>query len=298
MLQIGGKNAKKTSSDSKRHFTVVIENKEHGLYISSSPSSAAKKAVTKLCTANKGKKVKFYIREITQGSKKKTYGPYEGYIEKLKEPIELKGRIIRYKPVAKLSGKTENKMKGGKSGNVDVTYSFNNLSENSGKINSNATAKGTQILIKNINDAKIKHNEAKTESNEANTQSKAQREKATLARAQANANKKIANEKKQNANNAEKKVDESKQILNNLKNKNPGIILNTNKTAVNANSEETAAVNVNLTAKEASTNANAASQVIEAAKKNENKKTTANTLRKNNLKLNPNAPEFKPPLTE
>ena len=32
--------------------------------------------------------------------------PYEGYIEKLKEPIELKGRVIKYKPVAKLSGKS------------------------------------------------------------------------------------------------------------------------------------------------------------------------------------------------
>jgi hypothetical protein len=95
MLQFGGK-------DSKRHFTVVMGNKEHGLYVSSTPSSAAKKAVTKLCTANKTKKVDFHIREITQGSKKKTYGPYEGYIEKLKEPIELKGRVIKYKPFAKL----------------------------------------------------------------------------------------------------------------------------------------------------------------------------------------------------
>jgi hypothetical protein len=98
MPQFGGK-------DSKRHFTVVMGGKEHGLYISSTPSSAARKAVTKLCAANKSKKVEFSIREITQGSKKKTYGPYEGYIEKLKEPIELKGRVIRYKPVAKLNGK-------------------------------------------------------------------------------------------------------------------------------------------------------------------------------------------------
>jgi hypothetical protein len=105
MTQFGGK-------DSKRHFTVVIGNKEHGLYVSSTPSSAAKKAVTKLCAANKSKKVEFSIREITQGSKKKTYGPYEGYIEKLKEPIELMGRVIRYKPVAKLSGKLSAK-KGG-----------------------------------------------------------------------------------------------------------------------------------------------------------------------------------------
>ena len=67
MSQFGGK-------DSKRHFTVVMDSKEHGLYVSSTPSSAARKAVTKLCTANKSKKVEFHIREITQGSKKKTYG--------------------------------------------------------------------------------------------------------------------------------------------------------------------------------------------------------------------------------
>ena len=105
MYQFGG-------NDSKRHFTVVMGGKEHGLYVSSTPSSAAKKAVTKLCTANKSKKVEFSIREITQGSKKKTYGPYEGHIEKLKEPIKLKGRVIKYKPVAKLSGKSGAK-KGG-----------------------------------------------------------------------------------------------------------------------------------------------------------------------------------------
>ena len=106
MPQFGGK------PDSKRHFTVVMGGKEHGLYVSSTPSSAAKKAVTKLCTANKSKKVEFHIREITQGSKKKTYGPYSGYIEKLKEPIKLKGRVIKYKPVAKLSGKTGAKKEG------------------------------------------------------------------------------------------------------------------------------------------------------------------------------------------
>jgi hypothetical protein len=105
MPQFGGK-------DSKRHFTVVMGGKEHGLYVSSSPSSAAKKAVTKLCAANKSKKVEFHIREITQGSKKKTYGPYSGHIEKLKDPIELKGRVVKYKPVAKIAGK-KSEMKGG-----------------------------------------------------------------------------------------------------------------------------------------------------------------------------------------
>lgn len=107
MPQIGGKSAKKTSSSttSKRHFTVVMGNKEHGLYVSSSPSSAARKAVSKLCATDKKRKVQFSIREITQGSKKKTYGPYLGEIEKLKESIELKGRVIKYKPVAKLADK-------------------------------------------------------------------------------------------------------------------------------------------------------------------------------------------------
>jgi hypothetical protein len=113
MQQFGGK-------DSKRHFTVVMGNKEHGLYVSSTPSSAAKKAVTKLCAANKSKKVEFSIREITQGSKKKTYGPYSGHIEKLKEPIELKGRVIKYKPVAKLSGKSISKKRGMKGGELET----------------------------------------------------------------------------------------------------------------------------------------------------------------------------------
>jgi len=105
MPHIGGKNAKKSSSTTKRHFTIIMGNKEHGLYVSSSPSSAARKAVSKLCATDKKKKVQFHIREITQGSKKKTYGPYLGEIEKLAKPIELKGRVIKYKPVAKLAGK-------------------------------------------------------------------------------------------------------------------------------------------------------------------------------------------------
>jgi hypothetical protein len=67
MPQFGGK-------DSKRHFTVVMGGKEHGLYVSSTPSSAARKAVSKLCATDKKRKVSFHIREITQKSEKKTYG--------------------------------------------------------------------------------------------------------------------------------------------------------------------------------------------------------------------------------
>jgi hypothetical protein len=115
MSQFGGK-------DSKRHFTVVMGGKEHGLYVSSTPSSAAKKAVTKLCATDKKRKVQFSIREITQGSKKKTYGPYVGKMKKLDKPIELKGRIIKYstdvyldktKTDVKMGKKVGNKMRGG-----------------------------------------------------------------------------------------------------------------------------------------------------------------------------------------
>jgi hypothetical protein len=103
----------------KRHFTVVIGSKEHGLYVSSKPSSAAKKAVSKLCASNKSKKVEFCLREITQGSKKKTYGPYVGEMKKLKKPIELKGRMIRHeiklhlKKMKSSTTKPAKKMRGG-----------------------------------------------------------------------------------------------------------------------------------------------------------------------------------------
>jgi len=92
-------------SSSTRHFTAVVNSKEHGLYISASPSSAARKIVSKLCASSKSKKVEFCVREITQGSKKKTYGPYLGEMKKLAKPIELKGRIIRYAPEVHLKKK-------------------------------------------------------------------------------------------------------------------------------------------------------------------------------------------------
>jgi len=82
----------------KRHYTVVEGNKEHGLFVGRSPSSVAKKVVSKL---SKGKKVTFYLREITQGSKKKVYGPYEGYKKKLKEPRKVGERVYKYESVVK-----------------------------------------------------------------------------------------------------------------------------------------------------------------------------------------------------
>jgi hypothetical protein len=99
-------------SSSKRHFTAIIGKKEQGTYVSSSPSSAARKAISKLCADDKNRKVKFSIRETTQNSNKKVYGPYIGYMQKLDKPVELEGRIIRYKPFAKLDKKSS-KIQGG-----------------------------------------------------------------------------------------------------------------------------------------------------------------------------------------
>lgn len=110
-------------SSSKRHFTAVVGSKENGLYISASPSSAARKIVSKLCASSKSKKVEFCVREITNGSKKKTYGPYLGEMKKLAKPIELKGRVIRFdikvllkkkKTATKTGKKIGKKMRGGR----------------------------------------------------------------------------------------------------------------------------------------------------------------------------------------
>jgi hypothetical protein len=128
MPQTGGKD----KSSLKRHFTVVIGTKEHGLYCSSSPSSAARKAVSKLCGKEKGKRVEFFLREITQLSKKKNYGPYLGYIEKLSKPIQLKGRLVERMPVALLKAKTSAKKSEMRGGEIeDITISLGNCGRSS-----------------------------------------------------------------------------------------------------------------------------------------------------------------------
>ena len=101
----------------KRYFTVVIGSKETDRYISSSPSSAAKKVVSKLCALHKRKKVEFCIRETTQFSKKKVYGPYLGEMKKLEKPIELKDRVIHYKSAVHI------KMRGGE----ESQFQFSNF---------------------------------------------------------------------------------------------------------------------------------------------------------------------------
>jgi hypothetical protein len=109
-------------SDEKRHFRVVEVNGKAvsigDIYVkknTGTPSSAAKKALRTCCThlKIKGNKkvncnVKFCIQEITQGSKKKVYGPYKGTYKNIpkSEQVELPGGIVRkFKPVVKLVSK-------------------------------------------------------------------------------------------------------------------------------------------------------------------------------------------------
>ncbi len=58
-------------SSSKRHFTAVVDSKEHGLYISASPSSAARKIVSKLCASSKSKKWSFAFERQPKNLKRR-----------------------------------------------------------------------------------------------------------------------------------------------------------------------------------------------------------------------------------
>ena len=109
-----------------RAFKIVkINNKDvnRGRYTTnSSPSSVAKKVFSKLYGKMKNTLTSFMIKETTQGSKKKIYGPYKGKRIKLKKPrmVKFKGTNkpvpIRYETkIYKVKGKKGNKkiQKGG-----------------------------------------------------------------------------------------------------------------------------------------------------------------------------------------
>ena len=79
---------KKEDSD-KRYFKVVeVNGRKHemGRYMGLVPQQAAKKAVSRICTAKKMSKdncsLTFSIQETTQGSNKKIYGPYKAKLVK------------------------------------------------------------------------------------------------------------------------------------------------------------------------------------------------------------------------
>tara|TARA_B110000483_G_C18194200_1_gene542265 strand:+ start:2429 stop:3061 length:633 start_codon:yes stop_codon:yes gene_type:complete len=151
-------------SEGDRHFRVVsLENKNvslGGVSISSvaSPSDAARKllksiahekGLEKMKKLNMGK-VKFSIQEYTQGSKKKTYGPYVGHYrkysaEEMKKATTAKGKVkFTMKPVVKLNKsnkvitKKVNKPNNNKSNNNKVNNNkVNNNKSNNNKSNTN-----------------------------------------------------------------------------------------------------------------------------------------------------------------
>ena len=141
-------------SSSKRHFTAVVGSKEHGLYISSSPSSAARKIVSKLCASSKSKKVEFCVRETTNGSKKKTYGPYLGEMKKLEKPIKRNNNIIYYKSMVHIKKeKIYIKMRGGDE--FQLSNFFSGHYNHPSLIQKLSEIKNNSSLIVNRNNCKI-----------------------------------------------------------------------------------------------------------------------------------------------
>jgi hypothetical protein len=107
--------SKRSSKRKERTFTIhdarkadgcptKFMNKNYsGVYVSRDAAGSAKKALTQLCNVKniKGQCAMYLsIRETTQGSKKKVFN-YKVVREKLKKPLELKGRIIEYQNKAK-----------------------------------------------------------------------------------------------------------------------------------------------------------------------------------------------------
>ena len=110
-------------SVSFRYFKIISVNnkkvKDEGRYKTrGSPGDAAKKAFTQLSKKYNTNKLTFSIKETTQGSTKKEYGPYLGEKTKLKKPLEVKYKgkkkpvLIKYE--TKIHLVKDHKQKGGR----------------------------------------------------------------------------------------------------------------------------------------------------------------------------------------
>ena len=93
------------NNDDKRKFTVFevdgqsVDLGEGGRYTvthKASPSDAARKAFSSLCRKLKKANFTFSIRETTQGSKKKVYGPYIGNRKRLSK-AKVYHRVVQGK---------------------------------------------------------------------------------------------------------------------------------------------------------------------------------------------------------
>jgi len=145
-------------SEGDRHFRVVKLNGKEveigGVSITTkaSPGDAARKLLSSIAHEKglkKNKKlelgkVKFSIQEYTQGSKKKEYGPYEGYFhkytaEELKKAKTAKGKqVFTMRPMVKLnkSGKNMN-MEKNKMNNSNHVAKKTNMNNSTNKVKKN-----------------------------------------------------------------------------------------------------------------------------------------------------------------
>lgn len=119
-------------SKSFRYFKVIsVNNKKithSGRYLSKKyPQTAAKKAFTQLSKKYKTNKLTICIKETTQGSLKKEYGPYLVQKVKLKKPLEVlfNGNPVKIKYQIKIRSLKKNKLMKG-SGNLFERTSLNN----------------------------------------------------------------------------------------------------------------------------------------------------------------------------
>mgnify|MGYP006082008209 CR=1 FL=1 len=110
-----------------RYFKIISVNykkiKDEGRYkTKGSPGDAAKKAFTQLTKKHKTNKLIFSIKETTQGSSKKTYGPYLGEKIKLKKTLEIifNGNPVKIKYEPKVHLVKDHKQKGGKGASYDM----------------------------------------------------------------------------------------------------------------------------------------------------------------------------------
>ena len=142
-----------------RTFKIVKINNKNvniGRYTTnSSPSSVAKKVFTTLYKQMKNKLKTFMIKETTQGSNKKIYGPYKGKLIKLKKPkmVKFKGKKelvpIKYeRKVYKIRNKKN--YKGGSGDIVRVNELITELERRTHSISREQLRKASNELINHV----------------------------------------------------------------------------------------------------------------------------------------------------
>ena len=117
---------------SYRYFKIIsvnnkIEHDEGRYKTKGSPGNAAKKAFTQLSRKKNIKKLTLTIKETTQGSSKKEYGPYVCEKVKLKKPIEVKYKGINKPVLMKTKTKIHLVKKRKQKGGVPITGLYKHL---------------------------------------------------------------------------------------------------------------------------------------------------------------------------